>query len=132
LGDDLYAHQPTCRRAQLYGFHFLFVCKPESHATLYKWVNLLQPGGGLHGVKQRVKNPKGHWEEHTYRFALGVPLAEGDDALKVNWCDVTITNTKGTVVYHNGFVTDWEITVLLRQRCGTTKKAKLVGSTPWW
>jgi hypothetical protein len=30
LGDDLYAHQPFCRRAQIYDFHFLFVCKPDS------------------------------------------------------------------------------------------------------
>jgi len=110
LGDDIYAHQPTCRRAQLYSFHFLFVCKPESHTTLYQWVNLLQPGAGLHGVKRRVKNAKGHWEQHTYRYALGVPLAEGDDALKVNWCEVTITDSKGTVTYHNAFITDWEIT----------------------
>ena len=34
LGDDLYAHQPFCRRALLYGFHFLFTCKPDSHPTL--------------------------------------------------------------------------------------------------
>jgi hypothetical protein len=41
LGDDLYAHQPFCRRTLLYGFHFLFTCKPDSHTTLYRWVNLL-------------------------------------------------------------------------------------------
>ena len=40
LGDDLYAHQPFCRRARLHDFHYLFVCKPESHPTLYQWVNL--------------------------------------------------------------------------------------------
>jgi hypothetical protein len=110
LGDDIYAHQPTCRRAQLYGFHFLFVCKPDSHTTLYDWVNLLQPGSGLHVLKQRVKNKKNQWEEHTYRFANCVPLAEGDDALKVNWCEVTITNKKGEVLYRNGFITDHQIT----------------------
>lgn len=113
LGDDLYAHQPMCRRALLNGFHFIFVCKPESHTTLYKWVSLLQPESGLHVFKQHVKNPKGHWETHTYRFASGTPLAEGDDALKVHWCEVTITKGKGAngeMVYHNAFITDLEIT----------------------
>ena len=33
LGDDLYAHQPFCRRVLLHGFHFIFVCKPDSHPT---------------------------------------------------------------------------------------------------
>lgn len=113
LGDDLYAHQPMCRRARLHDFHFIFVCKPESHTTLYQYVNLLQPEAGLHVLKQRVKNPKGHWETHTYRFANGVPLAEGDDALRVNWCEVTITKGKGADakrVYHNAFISDFEIT----------------------
>jgi hypothetical protein len=113
LGDDIYAHQPMCRRALLHGFHFIFVCKPESHTALYKWVNLLQPESGLQVLKQCVKNPKGHWETHTYRFANGVPLVEGDDALKVNWCEVTITKgkgAKGEMVYHNAFISDFEIT----------------------
>lgn len=113
LGDDLYAHQPTCRRALLNSFHFIFVCKPQSHTALYRWVDLLQPGVGLQVLKQRVKNPKGHWETHTYRFANGVPLVEGDDALKVNWCEVTITKGKGAdgeILYHNAFISDFEIT----------------------
>lgn len=42
LGEDLDAHQPFCRRTLLYGFHFLFTCKPDSHATLCRWVKLLQ------------------------------------------------------------------------------------------
>lgn len=37
LGDDLYAHQPFCRQVLLHGFHFLFTCKPASHATLHQW-----------------------------------------------------------------------------------------------
>lgn len=113
LGDDIYAHQPMCRRALLNGFHFIFVCKPDSHIALYKWVNLLQPESGLHVLKQHVKNPKGHWETHTYRFANAVPLAEGDDVLKVNWCEVTITKgkgAKGKLVYHNAFISDFKIT----------------------
>jgi hypothetical protein len=38
LGDDLYGHQPFCRQILAQGCHFLFVCLPPSHATLYEWV----------------------------------------------------------------------------------------------
>ena len=109
LGDDLYAHQPFCRQARLHGFHFIFTCKPESHPTLYNWVNLLQPGHGLNRVNLRVKNGAA-WEYHAYRYANQVPLAEGADALKVNWCELTVTDGAGQVLYRNGFITDFNIT----------------------
>lgn len=110
LGDDLYAHQPFCRQALLHGFHFLFTCKPASHTHLYGWVEALQPGRDLHTLKRRVKGKSNRWEHHQYRWANNVPLTESADALKVNWCDVTITNGDGTILYRNGFITDWEIT----------------------
>ena len=54
LGDDLYSHQPFCRRTLLHGLDFIFVCKPDSHTTLYNWVNLLQrPKLGV--LRARVK-----------------------------------------------------------------------------
>lgn len=109
LGDDLYAHQPFCRRTLLYGFHFLFVCKPESHSTLYQWVNLLKPGPDLRTMKARVKVGS-QWHTYTYRWANDVPLAEGADALKVNWCELTMTDPQGEILYRNGWITDWKIT----------------------
>jgi hypothetical protein len=108
LGDDLYSRQPFCRRARLHDFHFLFVCKPDSHVTLYNWVNLLQrPQLGT--VTTRVK-VGAHFHTYAYRYANGVPLAEGQDALKVNWCEVTVTDHQGQQVYRNGWVTDFKIT----------------------
>ena len=109
LGDDLYAHQPFCRRALLHGFHFLFTCKPESHSTLYQWVNLLQPGPYLGSMKLRVKVGS-QWHTHIYRWANQVPLAEGDGPLKVNWCELTVTDKDAKVLYHNAWITDWPIT----------------------
>lgn len=108
LGDDIYAHQPMCRRALLNNFHFLFVCKPDSHTGLYQWVNQLQPDSGLHVLTQRVKNGA-HFETYTYRFANGAPLTAEEGALKVNWCELTVTNKKGEVLYRNAFITDFEI-----------------------
>jgi len=108
LGDDLYAHQPFCRRVLLNNYHFIFVCKPKSHPWLYQWVDLLEPGKDLRTLKLRVKH-KGKWEHHTYRYANHVPLVEGEGALKVNWCEVTVTS-KGKQTYHNAFITNFTIT----------------------
>lgn len=109
LGDDLYAHQPFCRQVLLHGFHFLFTCKPTSHASLYQWVEALEPGRQLHTLKLRVKGNSNRWEHHLYRWANGVPLTDSDDALKVNWCELTITDAQGAVRYRNSFITDWKI-----------------------
>ena len=109
LGDDLYAHQPFCRQALLHSCHFLFTCKPDSHKTLYQWVHLLQPGPDLGQLERRIKIGA-HFHTHTYRLANQVPLAEGQDALKVNWCELTITDPDGQVVYRNAWVTDFPIT----------------------
>ena len=110
LGDDLYAHQPFCRRTMLYGFDFLFVCKADSHTHLYKWVAELEAGKDLHTVKMRVQNNKKKWEHHTYRYANAVALIEEQGALKVNWCEVRVTDTKGKLLHQNAFITDFKIT----------------------
>jgi hypothetical protein len=110
LGDDLYAHQPFCRQVLLHGFHFLFTCKPASHATLHQWVEGLEAGRQWHTLKLRVKGKSNRWEHHLYRWANGVPLTDNDDALKVNWCELTITDGQGAVRYKNSFITDWNLT----------------------
>ena len=110
LGDDLYAHQPFCRQVLLHGVHFLFTCKPASHSHLAGWVEGLECGRDLHTLKLRVKGQSNRWEHQHYRWANGVPLTDSDDALKVNWCEVTITDADGAVLYRNAFITDWNIT----------------------
>lgn len=110
LGDDLYAHQPFCRQALLHGFHFLFTCKPASHAHLSSWIQGMQANGQLHALKLKLKGKSNRWEHHQYRWAKGVPLADSDDALKVNWCEVTITSAHGAMLYSNAFITDWTVT----------------------
>ena len=108
LGDDLYCHQPFCRRTLLHGFDFIFVCKPDSHTTLYHWVQLLQrPDLGT--VTARVK-VGAHFHTYVYRYANRVPLAEGQDALQVNWCELTVTDHQGKAIYHNGWVTNLNLT----------------------
>jgi hypothetical protein len=108
LGDDLYCHQPFCRQSLLHGFDFIFVCKPDSHTTLYNWVNLLQrPDLGTLTTRVKVG---AHFHTYAYRYANGVPLAEGQDALQVNWCELTVTDHQGKVIYRNGWATNLKLT----------------------
>jgi len=64
LGDDLYAHQPFCRRTLRNNYHFIFVCKPESHKYLYQWVHLLEPDKHIHTLKVRVNNKSKGEHQH--------------------------------------------------------------------
>jgi hypothetical protein len=108
LGDDLYAHQPFCRQVLLHDGHFLFTAKPSSHLALYRWIERLEPGPDLRSLRERVRH-KAETHTHTYRWANAVPLAEGVDALKVNWLELHVTNAQGETVYHNAWITDWKI-----------------------
>jgi hypothetical protein len=109
LGDDLYAHQPFCRQVLLHNFHFIFTCKPASHSHLTGWIEGLATNGELRELKLRTRNRLKHWENHHYRWINQVPLTEGENPLKVNWCEITVTNDEGRVLYGNSFITDWEI-----------------------
>jgi hypothetical protein len=47
LGDDLYSNHPLCKLALEHGFNFIFVCKPDSHATLYERLAFWQAHDGI-------------------------------------------------------------------------------------
>lgn len=104
LGDDLYCHEPFCRDALNRGFGFIFVCRPESHANVYEWLEFLQRGGAVNSVVRRRWTGQRR-EIDTYRYATSIPLRDGDDALGVNWCELTTTDQHGKVLYHNAFAT---------------------------
>lgn len=108
LGDDLYCHQPFCEAALEQGFDFLLVCKPDSHQLLYEWLADFERMG-------QVQSHQHHWREKgkrltaNYRYLNDLPLRNSDDALSVNWCEVSVTNDKGKVVYHNAWATSHTI-----------------------
>jgi hypothetical protein len=104
LGDDLYCHEPFCRDALNRGFGFILVCKPASHGTVYEWLEFLHRGGAVHTVVRRRWTGQRR-EIDTYRYAQAIPLREEDDALRVNWCELTTTDESGQVLYHNAFAT---------------------------
>jgi hypothetical protein len=104
LGDDLYCHQPFCEQVLAQGGGFLFVCLPTSHSLLYEWIGDFERNGELN---RRIKT---RWTgtqrlQDTYRWINTIPLRDGDDALMVNWCELTVTNAKGEVLYHNAWAT---------------------------
>lgn len=111
LGDDLYAHQPFCQAVLTAKLNFIFTCKPDSHQKLYEWLQFLQakPNEQLPTLVCR------HWngqfaEIWTYRYINQLPLRGGEQALEVNWCELTITRQDtGEQLYHNAFVTNYWI-----------------------
>lgn len=110
LGDDLYSRQPLCETALAQRFNFIFVCKPSSHPTLSARIAELQRDGGLPTKEVRCFR-EGRWERDRYTWACHVPLRAGNDALQVNWIDLTTTvEATQEVVYHNSFVTNHAIT----------------------
>ena len=108
LGDDLYCKQSICQLILQHGLDFILVCKPDSHKTLYQWVEELD---GLQAVETVVKKRWTGKTHHidTYRFINQVPLRDGEDAQMVNWCELTTTLPDGTIKYKNTFATNFEI-----------------------
>ena len=110
LGDDLFSREPFCQALKDKHFHFILVCKPDSHPHLYQTVDFLAANGVL-GSKI-VRRWVGKYAEiSTYCYANKLPLTGEADALVVNWCEVTITREDtGEQLYKNAFATDFEVT----------------------
>src|SRR3990167_3304902 len=108
LGDDLYSCHPICKAILQSNFHFIFTCKPDSHKTLYECIE------GLRKTEMLDTFEMSRWtgrrrEFDRYVYTNKVPLRAGEDALQVNWCELTTTDSKGNVLYRNSFITDHAI-----------------------
>jgi hypothetical protein len=105
LGDDLYAHEPFCRKLLSKGSNFILVCKPDSHKTVYEWVK---------GITKKHAEDRFDGKTHqiyTYQYVEGVPLRDGKEALPVNFVELTVKDRKsGKQLYHNAFVTNHPLT----------------------
>lgn len=106
LGDDLYCTQPFCDLLLKHSFNFILTCKPDSHSTLYEWVDFTGP------EELTVRHWNGRFGEiYTYRYVQHVPLRRGDNALFVNWCELTVTHeSDGHVLFRNAFATNYSLT----------------------
>lgn len=120
LGDDLYCHQSLCQQLLEQQFNFILVCRPESHTTLYEHLE------GIDLPTLTTKRWTGKVEEtYTYRYLNGVPLRDSDDALLVNWCELTVSRPDGKVTYKNSFATNHTLTN------GNVAEVILAGRTRW-
>ena len=100
LGDDLYACQPVCRAMLDSAGDFLLTAKPASHQTLYEYLD------GIRAPTRRVTSGTATRRRiHHYRWMTDLPLRDGDDALRVNWLQITSARPDGTVTYRGAFVT---------------------------
>ena len=111
LGDDLYANHPFCEAiAHTYEQYFVCVAKPESHPTLYEWLAMVEKAGAVETLQERKWNGK-FAQQWTYRWAHELPLRAGEDALRVNWLELTITHADtGESLFHNTWVTNHLVT----------------------
>jgi hypothetical protein len=109
LGDDLYSRQPVCQAVLNEGLNFIFFCKSSSHKYLTEWISGFEPKEDLNQFTIKSWNGKQR-RYHTYRFRNDVPLKEGQDALRVNWAELVVTDKEGKVINHFSFVTNHEIT----------------------
>ena len=69
LGDDLFSKQPLCQEVLVVKGHFIFVCKPESHKTLYEWIEQLEKENDLNTLSTKRWNGR-FWEIYTYNMAF--------------------------------------------------------------
>lgn len=66
--------------------------------------------GSVHKLTRTKRNGK-YWQVWKYRYAQNLPIKDGDGALEVNWCELTITRKDtGEKVFKNSFVTNHQMT----------------------
>ncbi len=104
LGDDLYACQPVCQAVLNAGGDFLLTAKPDSHKTLYEYLDGIdlptRRRTAGQGAKRRV---------HRYRWMADLPIRDGGDALRVNWLAIESARPDGKVTYRGAFVTSLDV-----------------------
>lgn len=110
LADDLHSRQPTCALLLAKKMNFILVCKESSHPALYEEIDLLSRlDEGISCLQKRTWNVRFH-EVTQYRYASSLPLRAGEDALRVNWCEVTVMNEQtGEILYKSAFITNFAI-----------------------
>lgn len=106
LGDDLFSRQPMCEAALASHFSFIFVCLPESHPSLYDWIDFKAAKGKVQTIEQVQRNGKTD-EQWQLRYLNDVPLRSAAPILSVNWCELRVTRkSDGKDLYCNSWVTN--------------------------
>jgi hypothetical protein len=106
LGDDLYSNQPFCALVLQHRCNFIFTCKPDSHPRFYERVAFWQANDAM--AAREAHHWNGRFTEVTLvRYLNDVLLRSGDDAMSVNWFDLTVVNpSTGEQLYYNSYITN--------------------------
>ena len=108
LGDDLYCKHPICLLLEEKGFNYILTCKPDSHKTLYEYLNGFEPDKDIFTVTQK-KWTGTAYERYTYKWANHLPLRDSEDTVWVNWCELTITDESDKIIFKNSYATNFNI-----------------------
>lgn len=92
------------------GYNFIFTCKPDSHPKLYERIAFWQANDTM--VTHAGHHWNGRFREVTLvRSINDVCLRRGDDAVSVNWFELTVVNaTTGEQRYHKSSITNHRLT----------------------
>ena len=105
LGDDLYSRQPICEKALSLNYNFIYVCKSSSHKYLYDWISSYDTKEDLNEMIIKKWTGKKRFY-YRYRFINNVPLKDGDNALRVNWAELTILDENYKEKKHFAYITN--------------------------
>jgi hypothetical protein len=108
LGDDIYACTPIICQAEAEELSYIFVAKPQSHKYIYEEIRSFEQLGQIQQltVSKTEKSKRRHYH---YRFINDMALTNAEDAVQVNWVELTITDDSGKQLYRNAFVTNHAI-----------------------
>jgi len=78
-----------CECVLAQGYHYVFVCLPDSHVALYDWLKYLDANGEVQELTIRQRHGR-HWHFYHYRWVNGIPLRDTQPAITTNWFDLTV------------------------------------------
>lgn len=107
-GDDLYAHEPFIQLLRELRYGFVLLGKPTSPQAMFEGVeDLARLGECVKG--QGEEGPLSQRRYFEYRIASPVPLTQAAK-VQVNFVEVWERKKDGRVIYHNSWVTDFDVT----------------------
>jgi hypothetical protein len=108
-GDDIYSREPMIFELRKGRYNFVLVAKPSSHKEMFSEIEQLEKMGWVqHGSWPERKGNKEY--RIRYRIASQVPLTASGQCI-VNFFEIWQEDKfTGELVYHNSWVTDYEVT----------------------
>ena len=92
-----------------HNYNFILTCKYSSHSYLADWIKHCDAKSDLHEkVAKRWDGKRRLF--YRYRFANGVPIKDGEQALRINWMELAIFDAEGKRHARHVFATNHHLT----------------------